>query len=418
MISSPGQADANVAAVGHRVPEPAAQAPVLWLHSHFLLPMGGTKFVFEVVGRLARRRPVEVLVEAASDLWRERYASIGVPLHEIGMPTSTSMAYWLAFPAFLARDACAVDRAAVGKTAIVSSFFPMNWLGTRTARRTGVRHIHLAFEPFPFFHDREVIDLYGPRKRALLAFLRTAYGGIDRRGVTGADARLTLNQATAASLEHIYGVNDAAPTYAGVDVEFFHPYSEAELEDLRGRYGAGPIAVHSTDYSPIKRTDLALRAFAAAAVADARLLVTSTREDDGALSHLRRLAIELGVAERVEFLGFLPFDDLPRYYSLADVLLHTATAGHSGATTMALPVKEALACGTPAVRSRSTDEDVEDGISGYLVDPVDTRTAGSRVAELLSDRALSRRLGEAGRRKIVRLYRWERVVDVVETAIG
>ncbi len=36
------------------------QRPVLWLHSHFLLPMGGTKFVFEVVRRPAAPRPGEV----------------------------------------------------------------------------------------------------------------------------------------------------------------------------------------------------------------------------------------------------------------------------------------------------------------------------------------------------------------------
>lgn len=396
----------------------AGQKPVLWLHSHFLLPMGGTKFIYEVVRRLAERRPVEVMVEAASDLYRERYAAAGVPLREIGTPTSTSMAYWAGFPGFLARDARAVQRAAAGSSAIVSSFFPMNWVGTQVAGRTGLRHVHLAFEPFPFFHDREVIDLYPRPKRALLAFLRTAYGRVDAAGVRGADALLTLNSATAGSLEHVYGVRDAQATLAGVDTEFFHPYRDDQLADLRARHGSGPIAIHSTDYSPIKRTDLALRAFAAAQVTDATLLVTSTREDPAALAELERLAQDLGIRDRVEFLGFLAFEDLPRYYSLADVMLQTATAAHSGATTMALPVKEALACGTPAVRHASTREDVEDGISGYLVDAEDSRTTGERTARLLRDRERSRRFGEAGRERVVELYRWERVVDIVEAAIG
>lgn len=394
------------------------QRPVLWLHSHFLLPMGGTKFVFEVVRRLAERRPVEVMVEAASDMYRERYAEAGVPLHEIGTPTSTSMGYWAAFPAFLARDARAVRRAAAGKSAIVSSFFPMNWMGTEVARRTGLRHVHLAFEPFPFFHDSEVIDLYPAPKRALLAFLRAAYGRMDSAGVRAADRLLTLNSATAAVLEEVYGVSGAQPTLAGVDTEFFHPYPDDQLADLRARHASGPIAIHSTDYSPIKRTDLALRAFAAAGVPDAKLLITSTREDPPALADLEQLATSLGIRDRVEFLGFLAFEDLPRYYSLADVMLQTATAARSGASTMALPVKEALACGTPAVRHHSTLEDVEDGVSGYLVDAHDSATTGERTARLLRDRDLSRRFGEAGRLRVVELYRWERVVDIVEAAIG
>ena len=91
--------------------------------------------------------------------------------------------------------------------------------------------------------------------------------------------------------------------------------------------------IHSTDYSPIKRTDLALRAFAAAGSPNGtppRLLVTSTREDPRAQRELADLARSLSVADRVEFLGFLPYEDLPRYYSLADVLLQTGTAAGLG----------------------------------------------------------------------------------------
>ncbi|MEA2226610.1 MAG: hypothetical protein QOF04_240, partial [Solirubrobacteraceae bacterium] len=76
------------------------------------------------------------------------------------------------------------------------------------------------------------------------------------------------------------------------------------------------------------------------------------------------------------------------------------------------------ACGTPAIRPASTDEDVEDGVSGYLADPEDAAAYGARAAELLRDRDRSRRFGEAGRERIVELYRWERVVDVIEAAIG
>ena len=114
-----------------------ARKPVLWLHSHFLLPMGGTKFIFEVTRRLAERRPVEVMVEGASPLWRERYAEAGVPLREIGGATSTSMAYWLALPVLPAPGtARAVAAAAADAAAIVSSFFPMHWVGRTPAERT------------------------------------------------------------------------------------------------------------------------------------------------------------------------------------------------------------------------------------------------------------------------------------------
>jgi glycosyltransferase involved in cell wall biosynthesis len=392
------------------------ERPITWLHSHFLLPTGGTKFIYEVVRRMARRHPVEVLVERASPHWRERYEDAGVPLHEIGGGTSTSMLYWLGLPAFVRRDRKAAVAAAAGSAALVSSFFPMHWGAVVAGGRTGIRHVHMCFEPFPFFHDREVIGMYPAWKRALLAYLRVAYRGLDARGVRGADRLLTLNEATAAQIERVYGITGAEPTYAGVDTQFFHPYGDSELADLRARHGDGPIVIHSTDYSPIKRTDLALRAFAAAGSPDGtppRLLVTSTREDPRVQRELAELARSLSIADRVEFLGFLPYEDLPRYYSLADVLLQTGTAAGSGATTMSLPVKEALACGTAVVRSQATEEDVVDGVSGYLVDPSDVQATGSRIAALLSDRGRARDMGEAGRQRIVELYDWDRVADIV-----
>lgn len=393
--------------------------PVLWLHSHFLLPGGGTKFIFEVTSRLALRRPVEVLVEGASPLWRERYAAAGVTLREIGGPTSMSMLYWAAFPAYLARDSRAVERAAPGASAIVSSYFPMPWLGARVAQAQGLRHVSLCFEPFPWFHDPEVISMYPAPKRALLAYLNRAFGRVDRDGIRRADRLLTLNEATAAQMSAVYGRDDAVSTYAGVDTATFHPYDQSELSDLRDRLGPGPIAIHSTDFSPIKRTDLALEAFAVAArdVPDARLVVTSTREDPVALQVMLSRAAELGLSDRVTYLGFLPYPDLPRLYSLADALLQTGTSTVSGATTMSLPVKEALACGTPVVRSGATGEDVEDGISGFLVDPLDSQDTGHKLGILLKDRDRGRQMGESGRQRITARYSWDRVVDVVENAL-
>jgi glycosyltransferase involved in cell wall biosynthesis len=395
------------------------QRPVLWLHSHFLMPGGGTKMIFEVTRRLAERRAVTVLVERTSPLWSERYGAAGVELREIGGATSTSMAYWGAFPAYLERDRRAVEAAAAGASAVVSSFFPMPWAGARAARKHGLRHVSLCFEPFPFFHDAEVVSMYSAPKRALLGFLRAAYGQVDVTGIRSADALLTLNETTKDQVARTYGRTDAVCTYAGVDTEFFRPYTADETGALSDRIGPGPIVVHSTDFSPIKRTDLALEAFAVAsrAVPDARLVITSTRDDPAELTRLTRRAEELGVADRIAYLGFLAFADLPRLYSLADVLLQTGTSLVSGATSMSLPVKEALACGTPVVRSGVTGEDVEDGVSGFLVDPADSETTGSRLAAILRDRPMAKQMGEAGRQRITSTYTWDRVVDVVEAAL-
>jgi glycosyltransferase involved in cell wall biosynthesis len=250
-----------------------------------------------------------------------------------------------------------------------------------------------------------------------MRLLGALYGRLDERGVRGADALLTLNSVTRDSIARTYGRTDARPVFAGIDHDHFHPFSEDQLADLRARHGEGPIAVHSTDFSPIKRTDLALAAFAAAGDAGAKLLITSTIDDKAGIERMWSQARELGVERQVEYLGFVDYEDLPRYYALADVLLQTGTSLNSGATSMSLPVKEGLACGTAVIRSRATDEDVEDGVSGYLVDPADSVAAGARIAELLGDREKASRFGAAGSARMIELYSWDRVVDAFEAAI-
>ena len=330
-----------------------------------------------------------------------------------------SMLYWGAFPAFLARDSRAVNREAPGASAIVSSYFPMPWLAAKAAEAHGIRHVSLCFEPFPWFHDPEVISMYPAPKRALLAYLNRAFGRMDVEGIRRADELLTLNEATAAQMSSVYGRDDAVSTYAGVDTALFHPYHESELSDLRERLGPGPIAIHSTDFSPIKRTDLALEAFAVAAraVPEARLVVTSTREDPAQLQIMLSRAAELGLADRVTTWDSSHMPISPGCTRSPDALLQTGTSTVSGATTMSLPVKEALACGTPVVRSGAKGEDVEDGISGFLVDPLDSEDTGRKLGILLQDRDRGRQMGEAGRQRITARYSWDRVVDVVENAL-
>lgn len=85
---------------------------------------------------------------------------------------------------------------------------------------------------------------------------------------------------------------------------------------------------------------------------------------------------------------------------------------------MSLPVKEAMACGTAVVRSATTDEDVEDGLSGFLVNPSDVRATGEALVKVLTNPGLAARMGQLGRSRISRTYDWSRVASVIDSAVG
>lgn len=113
---------------------------------------------------------------------------------------------------------------------------------------------------------------------------------------------------------------------------------------------------------------------------------------DGCMAHCRALATALGVAGQVRFSGFI--NAIEACYAEADVLV---LCSHSEGFPMS--IIEAMRAGKPVV---ATDvggiaEQIEDGVSGFLV-PVDAAAAlADRLEQLKQDPALRARLGCAAR---------------------
>ncbi len=93
------------------------------------------------------------------------------------------------------------------------------------------------------------------------------------------------------------------------------------------------------------------------------LALAGTGPDD---ARLRSLARHYGVADRVRFLGFVPDDDLPGLYRLADVFAIASQAELQSLATMA-----AMASGLPvvAVDAGALAELVHAGENGFLARP-------------------------------------------------
>jgi glycosyltransferase involved in cell wall biosynthesis len=77
---------------------------------------------------------------------------------------------------------------------------------------------------------------------------------------------------------------------------------------------------------------------------------------------------------------------------------------------LGLAVLEAMASGTPVVCSRvgGLPEVVRDGETGFLVEPGDVGELRDRLALLLADRRLARRLGDNARQLVLERFTWER----------
>ncbi len=92
------------------------------------------------------------------------------------------------------------------------------------------------------------------------------------------------------------------------------------------------------------------------------------------------MAKDLGVAEHVIFAGFVPDEELPDHYRLADVFAMPSTGEGFGIVFL-----EALACGTPVLagnRDGSTDA-LDAGRLGTLVDPLSDEEITDGLSALL-----------------------------------
>lgn len=124
---------------------------------------------------------------------------------------------------------------------------------------------------------------------------------------------------------------------------------------------------------------------------------------------LERQARELGLDEGVFFVGFQ--QDVGPWFDAFDTLLLPSRS--EGTPVSAI---ESLAAGKPVVATRvgGVADVVRDGIDGYLVEFGDVQAAADRLAQLAADPELRRRLGTAGRDRVLRRYRVPRLVEDVD----
>lgn len=161
-----------------------------------------------------------------------------------------------------------------------------------------------------------------------------------------------------------------------------------------------------------KRFDLLIETFAELAPArpDWRLVVLGEGPDRGRLEALTRT---LGVADRVRLPGRA--DNVADWYARA-----SAFALCSDFEGFPNVLAEALAHGVPAVATDCPDgprDIVRDGVDGFLVPPRDGAALAARLAALMDDEGLRRRMAQAGPDVLARfapervMGRWDATIE-------
>lgn len=245
---------------------------------------------------------------------------------------------------------------------------------------------------------RQVYDWYGtpmsdifntPEDRAV----REAVFTMDRRGLGEARARYTISRNVSERLQRFNNLT-GTPLY---------PPSRYADQLRAGPYGDYILSTARLD--PAKRLDLLLRALAHTE-SKARALFAGTGDDQ---PRLEKLAAELGLAERVRFLGFVDDAALVELYAGARAVYYAPIDEDYGFATV-----EAFGAARPVITTDDAGgvlEFVEDGVNGY-VSPPEPHAIAASFDKLASNAALAEQLGQAGKPR-VRDISWERVVQAL-----
>lgn len=188
--------------------------------------------------------------------------------------------------------------------------------------------------------------------------------------------------------------------YCGIDAEAIqaagHALDRAKERAALGIATGAPVVGIAGRVVRLKGHDVLFHAVArlTATHPDLRVLVVGEGPDR---PFFEQVARDVGMADRVVWVGRVEPERLPIYFYLMDVLAMPSQWEGFGLTAA-----EAMAAGVPVVGSDvpGLREVLDDGRAGTLFPVGNVDLARQALGTLLGDRAMARRLGEVGRRLV------------------
>ena len=235
-------------------------------------------------------------------------------------------------------------------------------------------------------------DVFGLQGRALAAAKRVA--------LQRADAVTCNSSVTEAAVHEIAPAISTTRIPMGIDVSRTADPDQVRALRERFRRSDGPLLVFVGRLVDEKGIADFLTALAHLATRrpDATGLVVGEGQDR---ADAEKMAVDLGIAERVHFVGWVESAEVPSYIAAGDVFVAPSRRGPDGwIEAQGLSVIEAAALGVPVVAAAcgGVVDTIEDGVSGLLVPERAPAAIAEAVERYLDDDDLRRRVAVNGPR--------------------
>lgn len=193
----------------------------------------------------------------------------------------------------------------------------------------------------------------------------------------------------------------------GVDTRFFSPNRQSLLE---AKWGISrPVILFVGRLVEDKGVEYLLQAFSEVAeeIPDAKLVIVGKGHQE---NELRKLQERLKLAQ-VFFLGTVETKFLPNIYAGCDVLVLPSVHEPFGNVVI-----EAMAAEKPVIGSYvgGMKDTIVHGVTGYHVQPRNSKQLSRYLIRLLEDASLRKRLGENARKMVLSKYNMELLLQKIE----
>ena len=215
-----------------------------------------------------------------------------------------------------------------------------------------------------------------------------------RSSALKADHVITVSEYSKRDIARTYGVSEEkiTVTYEGASEEFRPHDKEGAEEKLARNYGImGGFILYLGRLQGRKNLARVVEAYAKVRAAGLphKLVLAGKRDSlfGPVLSRIRDLKIE----DHVLLPGYIPAEDVPLFYSAAEVFIYPSLFEGFG-----LPVVEAMACGVPVITSRGSSLEEVAGDAALLVDPLSEESIAGALLQILQDDQMRLQMSKAG----------------------
>ena len=194
--------------------------------------------------------------------------------------------------------------------------------------------------------------------------------------------------------------NKITPIALAYDSNHFRP--EIKDDSVYRIPNYSPYFLYIGRHDPYKNISRLISAFANLSSNHEYQLWLAGPSDKRYTPALKKQVQELDIADRVKFLDYVPYDDLPKIISRAIALVFPSLWEGFG-----LPVLEAMACGTPVITSNLSSLPEVAGDAAILIDPYRVEEITDAMQAIANDVGLRSHLSQLGLERATQ-FSWEK----------